>query len=382
MTSFSITNGNATTFTDTTPDGGVIINFTVLDNGFNIQVNGVDLFAGGPAAAPNELEFQQNTAGGRTVRFADGTVYGSGGQAEIWQLNQNGASADPIVRLVINPDGTIELLGAKTVGGPLEPLELINGLTVNTAAIAAAWNPSGDNSIVLDQSTTGPTNAIGVFEDLVVCFAAGTLIETQNGSVRVEDLKIADKVLTLDHGYQPIRWIGAHRISAAQLAAQPNLRPVLIRADALGAGFPKQDLIVSPQHRVLVSSAIAKRMFDCTDVLIPANKLLCLDGIDIIEDMAEGVVYYHFLFDRHQIIWSNGTPTESLFTGPEALRSVSAAAQLEIRNLFPECCDPQFKAPAARHIPAKGKHMRKLVLRHQANQKPLFEGFSGANAPD
>ncbi|NOC46879.1 hemolysin [Ruegeria sp. HKCCD7559] len=245
-------------------------------------------------------------------------------------------------------------------------------MTVNTDAIAAAWNDSGTNTIEIDQILTGPTNASGEFVD-VLCFASGTMIETRHGSVAVEDLQISDQVLTFDNGYKPIRWIGTRRLSAAELHAQQRLRPILIRTGALGDGFPKQDLVVSPQHRVLVSSAVALRMFDCKDVLIPANKLLPLDGVDIVQDTTDGIEYFHLLFDTHEIIWSNGTPTESLFTGPEALKSVSADARQEIMDLFPECCAPQFQATSARFIPQRGKLMRKLVQRHQANRKPLLE---------
>lgn len=380
MPDFNIVSETAT-FVDETPNGGLIIDFATLDNSFSVQINGVDLFVGGPAGAPNEVEFQANATAGQTIRFTDGRTYGSNVGSdripEIWQLGT--VDGAPLVRLVINPDGTVELFGARSTGGALEPLELFNGLTVNTAAIDAAWNDTGTNTIVVNQAITGPTNASGEFVD-VPCFAAGTLIETADGQVRVEDLKVGDLVLTYDHGLQPIRWIGACSLSSDQLEAKERLKPILIRADALGAGYPHQDLIVSPQHRVLVSSIIALRMFDCEDVLIPANKLVALDGIDIIDDTTNGVTYFHFLFEAHEIVWSNGALTESLFTGPEALKAVSAEARQEIEDLFPECCDPNYKAVSARHIPEQGKLMRKLAMRHQANQKPLFGGSEGQSA--
>ncbi|WP_170349800.1 MULTISPECIES: Hint domain-containing protein [Ruegeria] len=371
MTDFSISGGGSTDFTDTSPGGGFVIDFDSLDNSFSLQINDVDLFVGGPAGAPNELQFQIPGTAGQTVQFADGDRYEIDTPA-VWQLgNTNG---EPVVRLEVNPDGTIALFGVKVNNGPLEPLALFNGLTVNTDAIAAAWNDSGQNEIDINQSQTGPTNASGEFVD-VLCFASGTLIETLQGPRRVEDLQVSDQVLTYDHGHKPIRWIGSRCLSNAELEAQPRLKPILIRAGALGAGYPKQDLVVSPQHRVLVSSTVALRMFDCKDILIPANKLLPLDGVETLENTSDGVVYFHLLFDTHEIIWSNGTPTESLFTGPEAIKSVSEEARQEIMDLFPGCGDPQVQALSARYIPQKGKQMRKLVQRHQSNQKPLFGEF-------
>ncbi|WP_282121605.1 Hint domain-containing protein [Ruegeria atlantica] len=370
MANFNISGGVGTTFTDTSPGGGFVIDFDSLDNSFSLQINGVDLFVGGPAGAPNELQFQRQANGteGQTVRFADGDRYEIDTPA-VWQLgNTNG---EPVVRLVVEPDGTIQLFGVKADNGALVPLELFNGMTVNSAAIANAWNDTGSNTITIDQSVTGPTNADGEFVD-VLCFAAGTLIETQEGPVPIEDLRGGDQVLTQDHGFKPVRWVGSRKLSREELEAQPRLRPILIRVNALGDGYPKQDLIVSQQHRILVSSAVAMRMFECQDVLIPAKKLLPLDGIDFLPDTAGSVEYFHILFDRHELIWSNGALTESLFTGPEALRTVSPEARQEIKDLFPECCDPQFEAISARYIPKKGKHMRKLVERHQVNNKPLY----------
>lgn len=123
-----------------------------------------------------------------------------------------------------------------------------------------------------------------------------------------------------------------------------------------------------------MSSTIAEQMFGHRDVLIPANKLLILDGIDILEHNPNGVEYWHMLFDDHQIVWSNGSPTESLFTGPEALKAVSPEARAEIETLFPLICDPDFKPVAARLLPEKGKPMKTLAQRHKKSHEPLYRG--------
>lgn len=205
------------------------------------------------------------------------------------------------------------------------------------------------------------SGADGVIELIhAMCFARGTLIQTQLGEVPIEQLEMGHRVLTMDDGYQPIRWIGRTALSRADLEANPKLKPIRIRADALGPGLPKQDLLVSPQHRVLVRSAIAHRMFDAHEVLIPANKLLTLPGIDI-EWEADGVDYFHILFDAHQLVWSNGAVTESLFKGPEARE--------EIETLFPEIARPDFVPTAVRFIPEKGKHMKTLTQRLVKNNK-------------
>lgn len=196
----------------------------------------------------------------------------------------------------------------------------------------------------------------------IVCFTRGTMIMTIDGEASVESLKVGDRVFTMDAGFLPIRWIGFSRVPAWKLSANPNLRPIRIRAGALGPESPTRDLLISPQHRVLVRSKIAKRMFGTDEVLIPAKKLLSLDGVDIHND-GEAVEYWHFLFDSHQIVLSNGAPTESLFLGAEAIKALSPEAKEEIAALFPKSLDASFEPVPIRLVPKKGKHMAKLVSR-------------------
>ncbi len=205
----------------------------------------------------------------------------------------------------------------------------------------------------------------------LICFARGTMIETFDGECPVEDLKEGDLVLTMDSGYQPISWVGSRKLDRIDLEYNPKLKPIIIHTDALGEGFPKQDLIVSPQHRILVRSSIAERMFKTDEVLIPANKLIAIDGIETQNDCPDGIEYFHILFKDHQIVYSNGAPTESLFTGPEALKSMSPEARKEITLIFPDICVPDT-APAVRYVPEKGKLMKRLAERHHKNNKPLM----------
>ena len=214
--------------------------------------------------------------------------------------------------------------------------------------------------------TSYPTfTDINYFPKAIVCFAAGTMIDTSHGPVAVEDLAVGDLVMTRDSGLQPIRWIDQN--SLTHIPA--NFRPVRIRAGALGLDTPSTDLLVSPQHRILVRSAIAQKMFGTSEVLVAAKQLLQIDGIDLAHDLDE-VTYVHFLFDDHQIVFSNGTETESLYTGPEALDSVGPAARDEIFALFPELAD-RDDAPAAARPLVSGRMGRRLAVRHAQHRKPL-----------
>ncbi|WCR19887.1 Hint domain-containing protein [Paracoccus alcaliphilus] len=207
------------------------------------------------------------------------------------------------------------------------------------------------------------------FPGEIVCFARGTRLLTNRGEVAVEDLREGDMVITRDNGEQPIRWIGSTRIGSPNISIPDNLRPIRISAGSLGKNSPKQDLIVSPQHRVLVRSRIAQRMFGTTEVLVAAKQLLQVDGIDIATDLTE-VEYFHMLFEQHEVVISNGAETESLYTGPEALKSVGRQAVQEIFILFPELRQRDYISEPARPL-LSGRQGRKLAVRHVQNGQDL-----------
>lgn len=203
----------------------------------------------------------------------------------------------------------------------------------------------------------------------VPCFARGTLLETVRGQVPVEDLRVGDLVATRDNGFQPVRWIGKRHLGMPTLLSQPQLRPIRISAGALGEGAPAVDLVVSPQHRILVRSKIALRLFGAVEVLVAAKQLLSLNGIEIADDLAE-VEYFHILFDRHEVVFSNGAETESLYTGAEALKALGESARTEILTLFPELEGPDGVPEGARVL-LNGRQGRKLAARHLKNGRPL-----------
>ncbi|RQP05125.1 MAG: hemolysin [Paracoccus sp. BP8] len=249
---------------------------------------------------------------------------------------------------------------AEAVGPLLGPLVLQSADLLQTTANGVV--------VTMNHDVNG---TLTLTDDEVFCFVAGTLIETDRGFVPVEELKLGDMVVTRDNGLQPVRWIGSVRLNAASLRAQPKLRAIRIRAGALGRNTPSTDLLVSPQHRVLVRSKIAMKMFGAMEVLVAAKQLLQVEGVDIAEDLTE-IEYFHILFDRHEVVNSNGAATESLYTGAQALKSVGRAAREEIFTLFPMLRDAGFTPETARHLPS-GRQSRKLAVRHAQHGRPLVQ---------
>lgn len=195
----------------------------------------------------------------------------------------------------------------------------------------------------------------------VICFARDTGILTPRGRVAVQDLRLGDLVQTLDNGCRPILWIASRKV-----LARGNVAPIRIEPGVLDNDHP---LLLSPQHRVRIGSRIAQRMFGETEVLVAAKQLLALPGVSRAE-VAE-VEYFHFLFDRHELVFSDGAATESLFTGPEALKAVDPRGKAELRALFPELFVGQRAAPVPARALVRGAEARNLVRNHLKNGKPL-----------
>ena len=270
--------------------------------------------------------------------------------------------------LQINSDGSYTFTPAPNYNGPAP---VINYTTLDPAAINI--NPLAGPLSDGIETTPLFIEVTADDEDCIippVCFVRGTLIATSDGEIAVEDLKVGDLVQTRDRGLQALRWTGRRDISARDLAENENMRPIRIRKDVINAGNDFGDLVVSPQHRVLVSSKVAQRMFGDTEVLISAKQLLAIDGVDIADDF-EDVTYFHILFDQHEIVYADGIPSESLYLGKEAQKSLSAEGREEIHALFPETASPSFMATSCRPI-IQGKRAQKLALRHQNNDKHLM----------
>lgn len=228
----------------------------------------------------------------------------------------------------------------------------------------------GSDTDILYTATDG-LNEKNFETRLLVCFARGTRILTPKGHVPVEELVVGQRITTADHGDRPLRWVGVTSLNGLALGERPGLGPVRIRASALGEGFPARDLLVSPQHRILIRSPIAQRMFCSAEVLIAAKKLTSLPGIEHIAPPG-GVAYFHILFDRHEIVFAEGTPAESLFLGPQAALGLGDGAMREIRSALGVTSGPWAEDRLARPCPQAQGDISALLTRHAKNRKPLL----------
>lgn len=157
------------------------------------------------------------------------------------------------------------------------------------------------------------------------CFTPGVMIDTEGGPRPVEDIRVGDLVWTLDNGLQPVRWIGNTTVRGHGAFA-----PVLVRAGALGNSA---DMLVSQQHRFMLSDWRAELLIGEPEVLVAAKHLV--NGRDVTLSPQSHVTYIHLMFDRHEIVFAEDAPTESFFAGG-VLADGMEEVQRELSALFPE----------------------------------------------
>lgn len=209
-----------------------------------------------------------------------------------------------------------------------------------TVTILADADEESVNFSYTVESDTGVSDSAFVTIDSVPCFVAGTKIKTDRGRVPVEQLLPGDMVMTADDGLQPVRWVGRREVQATG-----KMAPIEIGANTFGN---HGCLRLSPLHRVLVRDSLAELLFGEREVLVTARDLV--NGRSVRAMQGGTVEYVHILFDRHQIVYSEGLATESFLPGPQTASSFEAEIVEEICAIFPEL-DPDTGAgysPAAR----------------------------------
>lgn len=190
------------------------------------------------------------------------------------------------------------------------------------------------------------------------CYALGTLIDTIRGPRPVETIRPGDLVLTRDHGPQPVLWrrCGSQALDSIDREGLP----VLIRAGSLGPNLPNKDLIVSPQHRILVGVANQLASVFYQEAFAPAKGLTGVPGIRNM--MGRRVVtWVHFACVNHEIVRANGCWSESLLLGRMAQKSLTPLEHAQLVAALPPADDPGFlNGPPARKCLTVGETRRSV----------------------
>ncbi len=279
-----------------TADPGAVFNGAVID----LAANGALTLASGASAGALDIG---SFSGFSDIDFATNSAWTLEGGAD--QLTQGeiitGFTAGDTIVL-----DSFAAADSRYYGG--------FGLVLSNGSAFPMLHFAG-SATAFDVSTDGTSTTI-----TAACFCRGTRIATPEGEVPVEDLCIGDEVLTLHAGAKQIKWIG-RRSYAAPFADGDFIRPVRIRAGALGEDIPRRTLYVSPGHAVFLGGA-----------LVQAWRLL--NGASVTQaPHVELVEYYHIELDAQEVIFAEGCPVES-YIGAELRGQFYNAA--EFSTLYPD----------------------------------------------
>ena len=226
--------------------------------------------------------------------------------------------------------GGLFIAGTNVVGGS----NIVAGTIVTTGGTVTLNNVAFTND-----SATGGAGGTAEGEDggdgvaVVACYCRGTRIGTPAGEVAIETLRIGDVVCVDGGGDRPLKWIGRRSYPAGYAAEHPGVQPIRIRAGALSAGLPRRDLLVSPEHSLMIDG-----------VLVAARHLV--NGASIVPDEGRGAVHYlHLEFARHEIILAEGQPAGT-FVDCDSRTTFANVAEFAV--LYPHDTSPKWKFSADR----------------------------------
>jgi hypothetical protein len=202
-----------------------------------------------------------------------------------------------------------------------------------------------DSSVTASQITLTQSGTVDTLQ--IICFMAGTLIRTPEGEVAVETLKRGDLVETTEGAVKPIAWLGRQTVSS-RFADPVRSWPIRILAGALGENVPARDLLVSPDHALLVGGA-----------LVHAGALVNGGSIQRLASVPNGFVYYHVELDDHSLILAENVPAETFIDNVDRMHFDNWA---EHEALYPDGKAvaelPYPRVKARRQLPAA---IRKLL---------------------
>ena len=286
-----------------------------------------DTIDGSSAASGSSIQ----GGGGADVLSAGGgqEVYGGSGDDSISSAGGDdtlygGSGSDYIT---LTGPGNYQLFGGEDAGDTDNDTLDLSALGDSNQVSSITYG-GGDNESGTIVFTSGDTATFSGFEN-VICFARGTHILTANGYRPVERLRAGDMVRTKDRGMRPLRWIGSRTVSAMGSSA-----PVVIGEGVLGN---RRELVVSPQHRMLVAGWQADVLFGEPEVFVPAKFLIDYDNT--YRRYGGEVEYFHLCFDRHEVIFAEGAACESFLPGAVGADAIPDHHLAELYQVFPQLRD-------------------------------------------
>ena len=166
--------------------------------------------------------------------------------------------------------------------------------------------PTGRHEMTERFETINQTGYSIVLND-AACFMPGTMVRTPDGEMAVETLKRGDLVTTTDGRAEMVSWVGRQTVSM-RFADPMRVLPIRIKAGALGENVPSRDLLISPDHAILVG-----------EILIQAGALVNGSSIVRETEVPQIFTYFHVELEDHSLILAENTAAETFVDNVDRL---------------------------------------------------------------
>lgn len=308
--------------------------------GSGITLEGVN--ASGQAVGyetPSGASSPQDIADGLVFNNGVGTKFDIPGAVGTYVLSVNNAGDFGGEYVVANADGSETFDGFVDINGVISTFASADGSYAAIVGLDDSGNLFGVSGTYGDFLAT-PTSITGT--ETIICFMAGTRIRAAAGDVAIETLNRGDLVMTTEGEFRPVRWIGRQTVFA-RFADPVRSWPIRVKAGALGENLPCRDLLVSPDHALLVDG-----------LLVHAGALVNGSSIAREKRAPETFVYYHVELDDHELILAENVPAETFVDNVDRMNFDNWA---EHEALYPEgrpVAEMRFpRAKARRQVPVE-----------------------------
>lgn len=292
-----------------------------------------------------------------------------------------GGAPVPLILRAATSGGLLELEQATQVDGTGFPC----GTIVTTLSGAVAPEGRAGHVLALNDTPAGicldgaqrlqPGDMVTIAEtgagmqpqtephDGILCFAAGTQIATPTGPRRVETLRPGELVSTEGRGPMALVWSGRREVLFAR--GDNRFRPILFRPGSLGPDLPERDLVVSPDHHIVLRGEDVAELTGNFAALAPAGALAELRGARQMLGKRR-ITYVHLMLESHAILKAEGAAAESYYPTPAALATLSDSQRSSVfgnipaLRIAPETAYgptalPMLDWPSAKSLAAKRK---------------------------
>lgn len=174
-------------------------------------------------------------------------------------------------------------------------------------------------------------------------------MRTPCGARRIEFVRKGDLIVTRDNGLQPVRMIWTRTVTAAEMAADPSLSPVVLKPRTIGPMMPQKELAMGRAHRLLIPGWRLEDEEDSTNCLVPARDVAGISENALVERKDGDVTYFNLVFDAPQVFAVNGMPVESFSPDDETVAETPSVVLEELKRTLPALESGFADYPAPRY---------------------------------